>query len=90
MLVPEIQDGLHPLLLLVVLNHGLHRLVLRDHRAHIAAEAAVTAARSRSVNDNRALSIWCGTSINGEEFLIVDTPRIELCDQVLPDIIARP
>ena len=90
MRVAEIQYRLHPLLLFIVLNHGLHRFVLRHHGANVAAESAVTAARCGCVDHDRTLRVWCRAAIDAEELLVVDPPRIGLRDEVLPDVIARP
>ncbi|MDT4873351.1 hypothetical protein FQZ97_1085900 [compost metagenome] len=88
--VPKVQDRLHPRLLIVVLDHGLHGLILRNHGAYIATKPAVTTAWRRVIDNDRALSIRRGTLVDTKQLLVIHPPRVFVCEDVHPYVVAGP
>ncbi len=68
----------------------MHGLVLRDHGADITSKATVAATGCGRVHHDGALSIWCCTTVDTEQLLVVDPPGVWLRDQVFPHVVACP
>ena len=89
-LVAELEQRGHPDLLLVVLDHRLHRPVLVDDRADPAAEPAGAAARGRAIDDQRALAALGRPLVHAQERLVVVPPRVLHLHQEQPDVVVVP
>ena len=89
-LVAELEERRHPDLLLVVLDHGLHRPVLVDDRADPAAEPAAAAARGGAIDDQRAFAPLGRTLIHPQQRLVVVAPRVLHLHEVEPDVVVVP
>ena len=84
------RSGRHPDLLLVVLDHRLHRPVLVHDRADPAAEPAGAAAGRGGVDDQRALAALGRALVHAQERLVVVAPGVFDLHQVEPDVVVGP
>ena len=89
-LVAQLEERRHPDLLLVVLDHRLHRPVLVDDRADPAAEPAGAAARRRAIDDQRALAPLGRPLVHAQERLVVVAPGVLHLHEVEPDVVVVP
>lgn len=84
------QERKHPLLFLIVLDHGLHGLVLVDKRTDPAPKPAVSAGRRGRVHDQGTLAVGGSALVHGEKLLVVMAPWIRMLHEEHPDVVVRP